>query len=159
MRSFCEVDFSHKRQLRSFCEVDFLAFQLENSTFATNKKLNAMKKLSATCFATLISMASLANCGVVTLQTDDKDFKGHKERTEGQIPVVPFDDNSVYLRTDSGAVAAHVTITGTGGTVMYSGTTVITPSVQAISAPNIAGEEKYMIEITTDRRRLYGYFM
>lgn len=159
MRSFCEVAFCHLKRLRSFCEVDFLAFKHENSTFATNKKLNAMKKLSATCFATLISMASLANSGVVTLQTDNTHSRGREERRTGINNTVPFDDNSVYLRTDSGAVAAHVTITGTSGTVMYSGTTVITPSVQAISAPNAAGEEKYMIEITTDRRRLYGYFM
>ena len=118
-----------------------------------------MKKLTTTCLATLISMASLADSGVVTLQTDDKNFRGHKEKKEGRIPDVPFDDNSVYLRTDSGAVAANITITGTGGTIMYSGETVLTPGVQAISVPDTDGEEKYMIEITTDRRRLYGYFM
>lgn len=56
-------------------------------------------------------------------------------------------------------MAANITITGTGGTIMYSGETVLTPGVQAISVPDTDGEEKYMIEITTDRRRLYGYFM
>ena len=118
-----------------------------------------MKKLTTTCLATLISMASLANSGVVTLQTDDKDFRGHKERNEGRMPDVPFDGDKIYLRTDSGAVAANITFTGTGGTIMYCGQTVLRPGVQAINVPDTDGEEKYMIEITTDRRRLYGYFM
>lgn len=134
-----------------------MAFKLEISTFAMNKNVKPMRKLTTTCFAILISMTSLANSGVITLQTDDINGKGHKEKKEGRIPDIPFDDNKVYLRTDSGAVAA--TITGTGGTIMYCGQTVLTPGVQAINVPDTDGEEKYMIEITTDRRRLYGYFM
>lgn len=43
---------------------------------------------------------------------------------------MPFNGDKVYLRTDSGAVAANITITGTGGTIMYSGETVLTPGVQ-----------------------------
>ena len=116
-----------------------------------------MKRFLLIHFLTVVCAVCHAGTNTVQLQNDDETRGERKPRVF--TPTATYDDNSVYLRTDSGAVAAHVTITGTSGTVMYSGTTVITPSVQVISAPNIAGEEKYMIEITTDKRRLYGYFM
>ena len=116
-----------------------------------------MKKTLFTYLAMAISVSSIASTNVVQLQNDDETRGEPKPNIH--TPTITFDESSVYLRTDSGAVAANITITGTGGTVMYCGTTMLTPGVQALNVPDTDGEEKYMIEITTDRRRLYGYFM
>lgn len=124
---------------------------------STKPKLTLMKKVLFTYLAMAICVSSLASTNVVQWQNDDETRGEPKPNI--QTPTITFDESSVYLRTDSGAVAANITITGTGGTIMYSGETVLTPGVQAISVPDTDGEEKYMIEITTDRRRLYGYFM
>lgn len=122
-----------------------------------NETTMDIKATTVMCIAMLISTASLADIKQIELQNDYE--TNGKPKPSVSTPTVTYDEEKVSLKTTSLYIPAHITITGTQGNIMYSGTTVLTPNAQTISVPNTDYEEKYKIEITTTQQRLYGYFM
>ena len=117
-----------------------------------------MMRITMICFGILMSLATFANSGIVTLQTADDKKGGKKERTEGITPTAPYDDNYVIIGSDSTHVVAQIIITGTQGNIMYSGLEVITPMRNTLYVPDVAGERKQKLEIIANGQRLTGYF-